>query len=264
MQELSAKWRQRFSGISRIYGQLALSLFAQKHICIVGIGGVGSWAAEALTRSGIGILTLIDMDDICITNTNRQIHATKTSIGQPKNTIMAARMREINPECYVHCIDDFLTLQNINTLLNHKFTYIIDAIDNVTVKAALVSWCYYNHIPLITIGGAAGKIDPMQIQVSDLSKAVHDPLSTALRRRLRDNFQIIKNKNGELNIDCVFSAETTLYPQTDGSVCRSRHKAHTLEHLDCDKGLGSVTMVTATFGFIAASHVLQEILKNNL
>ncbi|VFP82772.1 tRNA cyclic N6-threonylcarbamoyladenosine(37) synthase TcdA [Candidatus Erwinia haradaeae] len=264
MKILSAAWEKRFSGVSRVYGQLALPLFSQKHICIVGIGGVGSWVAEALTRSGIGMLTLIDMDDICITNTNRQIHTMHTSIGHSKNTVMAARIRDINPECHVNCIDDFLTLQNIDTLLNHNFNYVVDAIDDVGVKAALVSWCYYNHVPLVTIGGSGGKIDPMKIQVSDLSKTVHDPLSAALRRRLRDRFQITKNKNGNLNIDCVFSAEPMLYPQTDGSVCISRDKTHTLEHLDCEQGLGSVTMVTASFGLIASSHILKETLKKNM
>ncbi|VFP79470.1 tRNA cyclic N6-threonylcarbamoyladenosine(37) synthase TcdA [Candidatus Erwinia haradaeae] len=263
MQMLSSSWQKRFSGISRVYGKHSLPLFAKKHICIVGIGGVGSWAAEALTRSGIGNLTLIDMDDICVTNTNRQIHTLQTNIGRSKNKTMSERIKNINPECHITCIDDFLTTTNISTFINHNFSYVIDAIDNAAIKAELVSWCYYNHIPLITIGGAGGKINPTKIQISDLSKTIQDPLCAALRKRLKDKFKIMKNTNGNLKIDCVFSTEPILYQQKDGSVSTLRNKNYKIQRLDCEKGLGSVSMVTATFGFIAVSHILHTILEKS-
>ncbi|CCG86156.1 tRNA cyclic N6-threonylcarbamoyladenosine(37) synthase TcdA [Erwinia piriflorinigrans] len=260
MTVLSDAWRQRFGGIARLYGQPALQLFADAHICVVGIGGVGSWAAEALARSGIGAMTLIDMDDICVTNTNRQIHALKNSVGQAKTEVMAARIREINPECRVTCIDDFMTTDNTAELLDQGFSYVIDAIDSIRPKAALLAWCRRNKVPLITTGGAGGQIDPTQIQVADLAKTIQDPLAAKLRERLKSDFNIVKNSKGKLGIDCVFSTEALMYPQPDGSVCASRSTAEGPKRMDCASGFGAVTMVTATFGFVAVAHVLKKMM----
>lgn len=152
MTSLSDAWLQRFGGTARLYGQSALQLFADAHVCVVGIGGVGSWAAEALARTGIGAITLIDMDDVCVTNTNRQIHALKGTVGQAKTEVMAQRILAINPECRVTCVDDFLTAENTATLITNSFSYVIDAIDSVRPKAALVAWCRRNKIPLVTTG----------------------------------------------------------------------------------------------------------------
>ncbi|VFP78358.1 tRNA threonylcarbamoyladenosine dehydratase [Candidatus Erwinia haradaeae] len=263
MKILPLAWKERFSGISRLYGQTALSLFSEQHICIIGIGGVGSWAAEALARSGVGMLTLIDMDDICISNTNRQIHAIETNLGKPKTEVMAKRISKINPECCVTCIDDFITVNNTSILLNYNFSYVIDAIDNVKAKAALLSLCYRSNLPVITIGAAGGKIDPLQIQVSDLTKTIQDPLAASVRDRLQYDFQIIPNSKGKLNIDCVFSSERLRYFQENGCISHSRRNIKLQKRMDCEKGLGTVTMVTATFGFIAVSHVLKKILYKN-
>lgn len=260
MTVLSDAWRQRFGGIARLYGQPALQLFADAHICVVGIGGVGSWAAEALARSGIGAMTLIDMDDICVTNTNRQIHALKNSVGQAKTEVMAARIREINPECRVTCVDDFMTTDNTAELLDQGFSYVIDAIDSIRPKAALLAWCRRNKVPLITTGGAGGQIDPTQIQVADLAKTIQDPLAAKLRERLKSDFNIVKNSKGKLGIDCVFSTEALMYPQPDGSVCASRSTAEGPKRMDCASGFGAVTMVTATFGFVAVAHVLKKMM----
>ncbi len=260
MTALSDAWLQRFGGTARLYGQPALQLFAAAHICIVGIGGVGSWAAEALVRTGIGAVTLIDMDDVCITNTNRQIHALKENIGQAKTEVMAARLRQINPECRITCIDDFITADNLAQYIDPQFSYVIDAIDSVRPKAALLAWCRRNKIPLVTTGGAGGQIDPTQIQVADLARTIQDPLAAKLRERLKSDFSIVKNSKGKLGIDCVFSTEALMYPQADGSVCASRATATGPKRMDCASGFGASTMVTASFGLVAVSHALKKMM----
>lgn len=256
----SDAYQQRFGGTARLYGTEALALFSRLHICVIGIGGVGSWVAEALARTGIGAITLVDMDDVCITNTNRQIHALKQAVGQPKVDVMAQRIREINPECCVTCIDDFVTADNVTDILSVSYDYVIDAIDSVRPKAALLAYCRRNKKPVITIGGAGGQIDPTQIQVSDLAKTIQDPLAAKLRERLKQDFGVTKNGKGKLGIDCVFSTEQLVYPQADGSVCASRSTAEGPKRMDCASGFGASTMVTATFGFVAVAHVLKKIL----
>ena len=253
---LSDAWLQRFGGTARLYGRDALQVFAGSHVCVVGIGGVGSWAAEALARTGIGAITLIDMDDVCVTNTNRQIHALRDTVGQAKGEVMAERIRLINPECRVNVVDDFVTVDNVAQLLDQNFSYVIDAIDSVRPKAALIAFCRRNKIPLVTTGGAGGQIDPTQIQVADLAKTIQDPLAAKLRERLKSDFGVVKNSKGKLGVDCVFSTEALVYPQADGSVCAAKSSAEGPKRMDCASGFGAATMVTASFGFVAVSHVL--------
>ncbi|AUH01812.1 tRNA cyclic N6-threonylcarbamoyladenosine(37) synthase TcdA [Pectobacteriaceae bacterium CE70] len=257
---LSEGYLQRFSGTARLYGQPALALFAQSHVCVIGIGGVGSWAAEALARTGIGAITLIDMDDVCVSNTNRQIHALRQYTGQPKTDVMAERILAINPECRVTCVDDFINADNMAELLTQNFSYVIDAIDSVRAKAALLAYCRRNKIPVVTTGGAGGQIDPTRIEVADLAKTIQDPLAAKLRERLKHDFNIVKNSKGKLGIDCVFSSEPLVYPQPDGSVCASRSTAEGVKRMDCASGFGAATMVTATFGFVAVSHALKKMM----
>jgi tRNA A37 threonylcarbamoyladenosine dehydratase len=257
---LSDAWQQRFGGTARLYGREALQLFADAHICVIGIGGVGSWAAEALARTGIGAITLIDMDDVCITNTNRQIHALRETVGQAKSEVMAQRIREINPECRVTVVDDFVSVENVASLLNQGFSYVIDAIDSLRPKAALIAFCRRNKIPLVTTGGAGGQIDPGQIQVADLAKTIQDPLAAKLRERLKNDFGVVKNSKGKLGVDCVFSTEALVYPQADGSVCAAKSSAEGPKRMDCASGFGAATMVTATFGFVAVSHALKKMM----
>ncbi len=256
----SDAYLQRFGGTARLYGQQALSLFSQSHICVIGIGGVGSWVAEALVRTGIGAVTLIDMDDVCVTNTNRQVHALRQNVGQPKTEVMAERLLAINPECRVTCIDDFVTPENVPEMLSQPFDYVIDAIDSIRPKAALLAYCRRFKIPVITIGGAGGQIDPTQIQVTDLAKTIQDPLAAKLRERLKQSFNVVKNSKGKLGIECVFSTEMLVYPQADGSVCASKSTAEGSKRMDCASGFGASTMVTATFGFVAVAHVLKKML----
>lgn len=235
-------------------------LFADAHICVVGIGGVGSWAAEALARTGIGAITLIDMDDVCVTNTNRQIHALRDNVGLAKAEVMAERIRQINPECRVTVVDDFVTPDNVAQYMSVGYSYVIDAIDSVRPKAALIAYCRRNKIPLVTTGGAGGQIDPTQIQVTDLAKTIQDPLAAKLRERLKSDFGVVKNSKGKLGVDCVFSTEALVYPQSDGTVCAMKATAEGPKRMDCASGFGAATMVTATFGFVAVSHALKKMM----
>ncbi|WP_342221698.1 tRNA cyclic N6-threonylcarbamoyladenosine(37) synthase TcdA [Candidatus Fukatsuia endosymbiont of Tuberolachnus salignus] len=256
--------QDRFGGIARLYGQQAQALFSRVHVCVIGIGGVGSWAAEALARTGIGTITLVDMDDVCITNTNRQNHALRQNIGQVKTAVMEQRILAINPKCQVHCIYNFVTPDNVVDILDRNFSYVIDAIDSVRPKAALLAHCRRYKIPVVTTGGAGGQIDPTRIMVVDLAKTIRDPLAAKLRERLKYNFNIVKNSKGKLRIDCVSSSEPLMYPQIDGSVCPSRPSATGTKRMDCTTGLGASTMVTATFGFIAVAHVLKKMIAKSM
>lgn len=268
---LSEAYLNRFAGIGRLYGQAALTAFANAHVVVVGIGGVGTWVAESLARSGIGQISLIDLDDICVTNTNRQIHAIAQTIGQSKVEVMAQRIRDINPECLVNEIEDFVTLDNLNdyfprtdnTAVNH-IDYVVDCIDAVKQKAGLIAHCKRNKLPLITIGGAGGQTDPSQIQITDLAKTVQDPLLAKVRSILRKDYGFSKNTQRRFAIDAVFSTQHLVYPQADGSVCNTKATADGSMRMDCASGFGAVTMVTGTFGFMAASKVLTKLaLKAN-
>jgi tRNA A37 threonylcarbamoyladenosine dehydratase len=178
-------YQLRFGGIERLYGVTGAKHIQQAHFCVIGIGGVGSWVAEALARNGIGQITLIDLDDICITNTNRQIHALADTIGESKVEVMSARIKQINPECIVNEVEDFITQENLFELITKQFDYVIDAIDSVKVKTALIAHCKRNKLPMITIGGAGGQIDPTKIEITDLSKTYQDPLLAKVKNQLR-------------------------------------------------------------------------------
>nr|WP_320134824.1 tRNA cyclic N6-threonylcarbamoyladenosine(37) synthase TcdA [uncultured Amphritea sp.] len=257
---MSDTFNQRFGGTQRLYGLAGVELFRQANICVIGIGGVGSWAAEALARSAIGHITLIDLDDICITNTNRQIHTLNTTIGEPKTEAMAERIRLINPECQVEVVDDFITLQNISELIGKQFDYVIDCIDSVKEKAALIAHCKRSKISVITVGGAGGQTDPTQINIADLSKTHHDPLAAKTRSLLRRYYNFSKSGR-RFAVDCVYSIEQLVYPQPDGSVCQMKTVTDGNTRLDCSGGFGASTCVTATFGFVAVSRVLQKMLE---
>ena len=250
---------QRFGGIRRLYGDAAYQVFTQAHVCVIGIGGVGSWAAEALARSGIGHITLIDMDDVCITNTNRQIHALHGNIGESKVDVMAERIKLINPDCQVTRIEDFITPENISELLSTPFDYIIDCIDSIKPKAALMAWSKSNKRKVITVGGAGGQIDPTKILIGDLSKTEKDPLAAKLRNFLRRYYNFTRNPKRRFDIECVYSTEQLRYPQGDGTVSHQRLKGDTETKMNCDTGFGASTAVTASFAFVAVSRVLEKL-----
>ncbi|MEL0604697.1 tRNA cyclic N6-threonylcarbamoyladenosine(37) synthase TcdA [Pseudoalteromonas undina] len=249
----------RFGGIKRLYGNQQFDWLQQAHFCVVGIGGVGSWTAEALARTGVGKITLIDLDDICATNVNRQIHALSGSIGQAKVDAMKSRCELINPECKVTVIDDFITLENIREHIQ-GFDYVIDCIDAVKEKAALIAHCKRNKMPIITTGGAGGQTDPSQITFGDVAKTTQDPLLAKVRYTLRKQYNFSNNPKRKFNIDCVYSTEQLVYPGSDGSVCHAKQNADGTMNMDCNNGFGSVTMITGSFGFFVAAKAVRKYL----
>lgn len=247
-------YEQRFGGIGRLYTPEGLEKLRRSHICVIGIGGVGSWAVEALARSGVGKITMIDMDDICVTNINRQIHAMSGTVAQLKTEAMKERIERINPECVIEIIDDFITPENIPDYINRGYDYVIDAIDSVKTKAALIAYCKRHKIKLITTGGAGGQTDPTQIQIADLSKTIQDPLASKVRSLLRKEYHFSQNPKRKFGIDCVFSTQPLIFPKI-GEGCEVSAT------MNCANGFGAVTMVTATFGFFAVSRVIAKLLK---
>lgn len=247
-------YQQRFGGIARLYGTESLQSLAKSHVCVIGIGGVGSWCVEALARSGIGKITMIDMDDICLTNINRQLPAMTGTIGQLKTEVMQARIKLINPECEVKIIDDFISADNLSDYIQPDYDYVIDAIDSVKTKAALIAYCKRHKIKIICIGGAGGQTDPTQIQITDLSKTIQDPLLAKVRSVLRKEYGFSQNPKRKFAIPCVFSTQPLIFPQSDT-------QCETSATMNCANGFGAATMVTATFGFFAVAKVVEKLTK---
>ncbi|WP_462158354.1 tRNA cyclic N6-threonylcarbamoyladenosine(37) synthase TcdA [Pseudoalteromonas sp. GB56] len=256
---MTQDYELRFGGIGRLYGQQQTQWLSEAHFCVIGIGGVGSWVAEALARTGVGQLTLIDLDDICVTNSNRQIHANKQTVGEAKVDAMKTRCELINPEIIVNVIDDFITLDNYREHIQ-GFDYVIDAIDAVKEKAALIAHCKRNKIPVITTGGAGGQTDPSEIKFGDVAKTTHDPLLAKVRYILRNQYNFSKNPKRKFDVDCVYSTEQLVYPDGRGQVCKAKQSADSSMNMDCATGFGSATMVTGTFGFFAAAKAVRKYL----
>lgn len=257
----------RFGGIARLYGQNGAQFLQNSHFCVIGIGGVGSWVAEALARNGIGQITLIDLDDICITNINRQIHALSETIGESKVEVMSERIKQINPNCQVNIIEDFVTIENLTQLLAKKYDYVIDAIDSVDIKTRIIAHCKRNKLPIITIGGAGGQVDPSKIAITDLSKTYQDPLLAKVKNQLRREFNfpradLTKASKRKFSIEAVFSTEQLRYPTEMGDVCLAKPDiADGNMRLDCSSGFGATTHVTATFAFFAVGRAIDKLLK---
>lgn len=251
-------YQLRFGGIERLYGVNGAKHIQQAHFCVIGIGGVGSWVAEAFARNGVGQITLIDLDDICITNTNRQIHALADTVGESKVEVMAERIKQINPDCIVNEVEDFITMENLAELINSEFDYVVDAIDSVRVKTALIAHCKRQKLPMITIGGAGGQIDPTKIEITDLSKTYQDPLLAKVKNQLRREYNFPRNVKRKFAIDAVFSTEQLIYPTNDGEVCLAKQSNDGAMRLDCSGGFGAATHVTASFAFFAVSKVMTK------
>lgn len=246
-----------FAGIERLYGTEAYALIKNMHVCVVGIGGVGSWVVEALARSAVGEITLIDFDTIETSNINRQIHALSNTIDEKKCSSMQERVKKINSSCKVNVIDDFITLENMSDYLSRDYDYVVDAIDSIKFKAGLIYYCKRNKIPVITTGGAGGLTDPSMIQVADLSKTFNDALAAKVRSTLRDQYNFTKNTKRSFRVDCVFSSQQQLYPKEDGTVSHEKPGIHGVS-LDCRFGYGAASFVTGTFGFIAVAHLIKK------
>lgn len=247
-----------FSAVRRAYGDQGFSRLQQAHICVAGIGGVGSWVAEALARSGVGTITMIDHDDIATSNINRQVHADSLTVDLSKVEVMAKRIAAINPDCVCHAIDDMLVTKNIDTYIEPKFDFVIDAIDTITFKVALIVHCKRNKTPVITIGGAGGRTDPSKVSIIDLNKTWNDSLASSVRKRLRQKHGWSRNPARRYGVECVFSSQQPMYPQSDGTVAQKKPGIAGTT-LDCDTGYGSLVGVTAVFGFVAASRVMNKL-----
>jgi tRNA threonylcarbamoyladenosine dehydratase len=247
----------RFSGIQRLIGIAGAERLRHAHVCIVGLGGVGSWTAEALARSGIGQLTLVDFDEVCISNTNRQLHALSGAFGQPKVQVTAQRLQAINPDCAVHPIQAFFTPANAGTILGTPYQHVCDAIDRPAMKCLLVAECHRRNIPIITAGAAGGRQDPTAIRIADLARVTHDRLLLAVRKGLRADHGFPRAPH-PFQVDCVYSPEPVVFPHSDGSVCSERPESPDLR-LDCSSGYGTASFVTGAFGLAAAAYIVRQL-----
>jgi len=250
---------RRFGGIARLYGSAALERFRTAHVCVIGVGGVGSWVVEALARSAIGKITMIDLDNLAESNINRQIHALTDTLGKAKVTALAERIAQINPYCVVTEIEDFLSADNLDEMIGaHHYDYIIDAIDNVRAKTALIAYCRQRGLKLVTIGSAGGQIDPTRIEVLDLCRTEQEPLLAKVRKRLRAEHGFPRGTKNKFGIDAVFSSEPLRFPETAEACAVDGAEASGITGLNC-AGFGSAMVVTASFGLVAAAHVLRKL-----
>lgn len=240
---------RRFGGLSRLYGSAGAGRIRTAHVLVVGVGGVGSWAVECLARSGVTELTLIDMDHVSESNVNRQIHALTDTLGMSKVLAMKERIAQINPDCKVHVIEDFITPDNIEQHLSTRFNAVIDACDQVSAKVALASWAMRHHQHLVMVGAAGGKQQAHLVDITDLGMSTHDPLLAQVRQRLRKDHGA--PSSGLFGVHAVFSKEKVRLPQLAQTGDRDNS-------LNCH-GYGSVVTVTATFGNCAASWVINQL-----
>ena len=263
---------RRFGGINRLYGASALNRLAQSHAVVIGIGGVGSWAAEALARSGFGRLTLVDLDHVAESNFNRQLHALESTQGQAKVEAMAERIAQINSRCHVICVDDFLTPGNVAEIIGaDPQTLVLDAMDQVAAKVALIAWCKRHQQTVVTCGAAGGKLRGELVQVADLSETTQDPLLAKVRTGLRRDHHFpagqlkpvtagkaAGNKKTRFGIQAVYSSEAVKRPVQDGDSCAPFEPTGGAP-LAC-AGYGSLVSVTAVFGMVAAGLLIDRAL----
>ncbi|PWK15394.1 tRNA A37 threonylcarbamoyladenosine dehydratase [Psychrobacter immobilis] len=260
LSEDNVQYERRFQGTRTLYGTAAVTTFADAHVYVIGVGGVGSWAAEALARTAVGTITLIDLDVLVASNVNRQLPALDSTFGESKIAAMATRIREINPKVTLNLIDDFLTVENVATLLPSRDEakaavaqgrpmVILDCVDDMNAKLAIALHCRFNKLKLVCAGGAGGKIDPSQIRVSDLRDSYQDPLLAKLRNKLRHEKGINSTLKEKFGIKCVYSTEP---PRVDKS-CQTGG-------LQCG-GYGSAVVVTSVVAMIMVSEALQLLIK---
>jgi len=255
---------RRWDRLVRLFGEEGTKKLLSSRVTVFGLGGVGSYAAESLARSAVGQLTIVDFDDVCVTNVNRQLQAFPSTVGQSKAELLANRIRAINPDAEVDSVQAFYDPQTSDALLSPQPDFVIDAIDNVTAKLHLLATCLKRGIPVVSVAGAGAKIDPTMIQVADLSKTRVDPLARVVRKELsRRGFDTTKH----VGLPVVFSEEKAHHPEppswdAEGFRCICPH-AEDSPH-ECEKRsmiYGTASFVTATFGHVAASVAIREIAK---
>ncbi len=246
---------RRQGGVARLYGQAALERLRAARVMVIGIGGVGSWAAEALARSGVGALDLVDLDHVAESNMNRQIHALESTLGQAKVDAMAARIDAINPECRVRALDRFAEVDALDELLQPAPDLLIDAIDQAAVKVALIAWCARHGIPLVVCGAAGGKTQPAAIRIDDLARTTHDVLLAKVRATLRREHGFPRTPGRRFGVTAVYSLEPAARPQ---AACETPAQAP--QGLSC-AGYGSSVCVTASFGLFAAATAIERLIQ---
>lgn len=256
--EVQEDYFQRFGGIGRLYGAAALPRLQAAHVCVVGVGGVGSWAVEGLARSGVGVLTLVDLDDVCLTNVNRQLPALDGNIGRPKVDALAERVRLINPHCRVTCVQEFFTAASAERLLAVRYDWVVDCIDLMSHKVLLIAECVRRGLRVATVGSAGGRRDATRIRVADLGDSHGDELLRQVRKKLRRDYGFAKGKGNHYAIPCVSTQEQPVYPWADGT-CASEPEAGSNLRLDCVTGFGTAVFITGAFGFAAAGEVVRRI-----
>lgn len=254
---------RRFDRMGRLVGDEVMKRLFNTHVMVIGLGGVGSWAAESLARSGVGKITVVDFDEICITNANRQMHALQGLVGKKKAEVMGERLRKINPQNTVNVIPEFYNEANSEMMLSHKPDYIVDAIDNLTAKTHLLATCRARGIKVVTTGGTAAKMDPLRIKKADLSATHGDPMASQVRKILRQKFDFPEKNFG---IPCFFSDETPIQPvelkydNGQGFKCVCPKGQNDLHSCDSRNVIwGTASFVTGAFGLHLASHIVQEI-----
>jgi len=262
--ESAYRLHRRFDRMGRLVGDAAMAKLLASHVMVIGLGGVGSWAAEALARAGVGRLSLVDFDLVCVTNGNRQLHAMRGTTGKPKATVMAERLRAVHPSCTVEPVRQFYEAETSEELFARGPDLIIDAIDNLTAKAHLIASCRERAVPLVVSGGASGRMDPTQIRIGDLGRVAGDPFLAALRKILRQRHEFPRER--DWNIEAVYSLESPMDPQRlayDGGegfrcVCpQGDNGKHT-----CDQRsliYGTAGFVTGSFGFACASAAVRRL-----
>lgn len=265
--ESALRTHRRFDRAGRLFGEPGLHRLMQARVLVIGVGGVGSFAAEALARSGVGELVLIDFDKVCVTNTNRQLHAMKGTVGRRKVDVMAERLRLVHPTSTIEAVAEFYNHESSERLLSGRVDYVVDAIDNLTAKAHLVATCLQSGLPIVSSMGAAARLDPTQVQVADLSETIKDPFARALRKILREQYEITAVRGSPIGVDAVFSLEEPLeprplaYDEGEGFRCVCPGGKNGLN--DCDRKRridGTAAFLTGTFGLTAASVVVRRLI----
>ena len=258
---MSGDFDQRFGGIARLITPAGLETLRKSRVCVIGIGGVGCWAVEALARSAVGEITMVDLDEVCVSNVNRQLHAIDGHVGQTKVGAMAERIRRINPECVIREDLRFYTESTSDSILDHGYDYVIDAFDAGKKKAHLIAACKERGIPVVTVGGAGGRLDPTAIQTTDLTRSLYDPLLYLVRKMLRTRYGFPRNVKKKFDVDCVWSEERPSYLWSDGTMRDQREVKGSDMRLNCDSGFGTATFVVGAFGFAAAACAIRRLLE---
>jgi tRNA A37 threonylcarbamoyladenosine dehydratase len=249
---------QRFSGLARLYGAAGLERLRQARVCVIGVGGVGSWVVEALARSGIGAIDMVDLDDVCVTNVNRQLPALDGKIGQPKVEVLAERVTAINPGCHAGAIQQYFTASSAARLLETPYDFVVDAVDKLSHKCLIITAARERVYPVLTVGGAGGKRDGTAVRICDLADSIQDELLRQVRRKLRRENGFPAGNGAHFGIPCVYSPEKPVFPWANGSVCPTPEPESNLK-LDCATGFGTASFVTGAFGLAAAGEVVRRL-----